>query len=104
MLRGASRYLDPDHGLLLIYGPFTRQGGQHVGEGDGNARFDAALRAQDASWGYRDVDEELVPAAALAGLELAEVVPMPANNLFLVFKKGTGGDGDGGGGGGAERG
>jgi SAM-dependent methyltransferase len=87
LLRGASHYLDPRHGLLLVYGPFTRQGGQHVGQGDGNARFDAALRVQDRSWGYRDVDTEVAPAAARAGLELSEVVEMPANNLFLVFRK-----------------
>jgi hypothetical protein len=98
LLRGAAHFLDPKQGLLLIYGPFTRQGG-HVGEGDGNARFDATLRAQDSSWGYRDVDEEVRPAAEREGLEL-EVVPMPANNLFLVFRRRS--KGGGGGGGGAE--
>lgn len=90
LLRGAARFLDPTQGLLFVYGPFTRQGGEHVGEGDGNARFDATLRAQDPEWGYRDVERDVVPAAAEAGLELAEVVAMPANNLFLVFRRKAG--------------
>lgn len=87
LLRGAARHLHPCRGLLLIYGPFTRHSGQHIGEGDGNARFDASLRAQDPSWGYRDVERDVVPAAEAAGLELVDVVSMPANNLFLVFRK-----------------
>lgn len=85
LLRGAAAFLDPSNGRLLIYGPFTRGGGRHVGAGDGNARFDASLRAQDPAWGYRDVDRELVPAAEACGLALLEAAEMPANNLLLVF-------------------
>lgn len=89
LLRGAARHLDPRRGLLLIYGPFTRRGGEHVGAegGGGNARFDASLRAQDAAWGYRDVEGDVLPAAHAAGLELVEVLEMPANNLMLVLRR-----------------
>jgi len=87
LLRGAAEHLDPSSGQLFLYGPFTRRGGRHVGDGDGNARFDASLRAQDPAWGYRDVDAELAPAAEAAGLALDEAAEMPSNNLLLVFSR-----------------
>ena len=53
-----------------------------------DAAFDATLRARDSRWGYRDVEEELVPAAKdKGGLALEEVVEMPANNFLRVFRK-----------------
>ena len=51
-----------------------------------DAAFDADLKRRDPRWGVRDVDE-LVSEAAPYGLELHEVVKMPANNLSLVFVK-----------------
>ena len=69
--------------MLFLYGPFMR-GGQHTA--DSNQRFDERLRGEDARWGVRDLaDVERVANAA--GFLLTEVVPMPANNLSLVFRR-----------------
>ena len=82
LLAGAGRLLRRD-GLLFFYGPFMR-GGTHTAAS--NAAFDADLKRRDPRWGVRDVDD-LVGAAAPHGLELREMVGMPANNLSLVFVK-----------------
>ena len=82
LLAGAGRLLKPD-GLLVFYGPFML-GGTHTAAS--NAAFDADLKSRDRHWGVRDVDD-LVGAAAPQGLELLELVAMPANNLSLVFVK-----------------
>ena len=80
LLAGAGRLLRPD-GVLFFYGPFMR-GGTHTAAS--NAAFDADLKRRDPRWGVRDVDD-LVGEAAPHGLELREVVAMPANNLSMVF-------------------
>src|SRR3546814_11638097 len=55
-----------DDAVVAIYGPFNRNG-RHTS--DGNAAFDAHLRAQDPAMGLRDA--EAVDALALqAGLHL----------------------------------
>jgi len=82
LLAGAGRLLRPD-GILYFYGPFM-SGGTHTAAS--NAAFDADLKRRDPRWGIRDVDD-LVGEAAPHGLELREVVEMPANNLSLVFVK-----------------
>ena len=82
LLAGAGRLLSPD-GVLFLYGPFMR-GGVHTAAS--NAAFDADLKRRDKRWGVRDVDE-LVSEAAPYGIELREVVKMPANNLSLIFVK-----------------
>jgi hypothetical protein len=82
LLAGAGRLLRPN-GLLFFYGPFMR-GGIHTAVS--NAVFDADLKRRDPRWGVRDVDD-LVGEATSHGLELREVVAMPANNLSLVFVK-----------------
>ena len=80
LIAGAGRLLR-DGGRLFVYGPFMRDG-QHTAPS--NADFDASLRAQNAEWGVRDV-RDLSRLAEAAGLTLAEIVPMPANNLVLAF-------------------
>jgi SAM-dependent methyltransferase len=80
LMAGAGRLLAPG-GVLYLYGPF-KENGQHTAPS--NVAFDASLRARDPQWGVRDTGD----VAALArrnGLELAERVAMPANNLSLVF-------------------
>ena len=70
-------------GLLIFYGPF-KECGEHTG--DGNARFDESLRAQDPAWGIRDLDE-ISQLAAGAGYGSPDVTEMPANNRMVVFAK-----------------
>jgi cyclopropane fatty-acyl-phospholipid synthase-like methyltransferase len=82
LLAGAGRLLRPN-GVLFFYGPFM-QGGVHTAAS--NAAFDADLKRRESRWGVRDVDD-LVREAAPHRLELREVMPMPANNLSLVFVK-----------------
>jgi hypothetical protein len=82
LLRGAARVLPPGAPLVL-YGPF-RRGGRHTAPS--NEAFDRGLRAQNAAWGVRDLDE-VTRAAAAEGLPLAEIVEMPANNLSVIFRR-----------------
>jgi hypothetical protein len=81
LLRGAARVLGPGAPLVL-YGPWIRAG---VATAEGNLDFDASLRARNAEWGLRRL-EDLVAAA---GAEFAppEVIEMPANNVTLVLRR-----------------
>jgi SAM-dependent methyltransferase len=85
LLAGAGRMLRPD-GILYLYGPFMRSGAHTA---PSNAAFDADLKRRDPGWGVRDIDD-LVREAAPHGLELREVIEMPANNLSLVFVRTAG--------------
>ena len=82
IIRIAGRWL-ANGGLLLLYGPFKR-GGEHTAPS--NAAFDKSLREENPEWGVRDV-AEVEEAAMAAGLQLIEVVEMPANNLSLIFRR-----------------
>jgi len=66
---------------LAIYGPFLRAG---VPTRPSNEAFDAELRAQDPRMGLRELQAVLDLAASI-GLDLIEVVDMPANNLMLLM-------------------
>ncbi|HEV7730839.1 MAG TPA: DUF938 domain-containing protein [Candidatus Binatia bacterium] len=81
-LRGAGRLLQSG-GVLYLYGPYRRDGAHTA---PSNAGFDATLRAQDASWGVRDL-ETVVATAAGVGLVHRETVEMPANNLSVIFAR-----------------
>lgn len=67
-------------GLWMLYGPFRRDGG-FASEGD--AAFDARLRAQAPAIGYKSVAEVLT-ALQDVGLCAADPVEMPANNLVFL--------------------
>ena len=81
LMRGAARHLSND-GALITYGPYLEAG---VATSPGNVAFDADLRARNAEWGLRRVDDVAMEAAA-AGFELRERITMPANNLLLVWR------------------
>ena len=84
LIAGAARVL-PAGGLLFLYGPY-KIGGRHTAPT--NQAFDERLRAQNPAWGIRDLDD----VTALAGRQafaLAETVPMPANNLSVIFRRGA---------------
>ncbi|GGH20873.1 Protein of unknown function [Cribrihabitans marinus] len=82
LIAEAARALSPG-GTLAIYGPFMRSGAL---TSDGDRRFHAALSAQDPAIGYKD-DQDILDLGAAAGLEVAERVEMPANNLALVWRR-----------------
>lgn len=82
IIQEAAQALGPS-GKLMVYGPFLRDG-QTTSEGD--AAFDASLRAQDASLGYKDL-RWVQDQFAASGLE-TRVITMPANNLMLVATAG----------------
>ncbi|MEO7914745.1 MAG: DUF938 domain-containing protein, partial [Novosphingobium sp.] len=82
LMRGAGRLLGRG-GPVYLYGPYKRR--DHPLE-PSNAIFDESLRSRDLRWGLRDLDE--VAACALEnGLQLDQVIEMPANNLSVVFRK-----------------
>jgi SAM-dependent methyltransferase len=81
----APSVLAPDGGLIL-YGPFKREG-RHTAPS--NQAFDERLRREDPSWGVRDL-EDVQSLAERSGFALREIVPMPANNLTVIFERATG--------------
>jgi len=82
LMAGAGQVL-PAGGVLVTYGPYKRSG---VHTSPSNEAFDASLRARNPLWGVRDLDEG-AKVAGHEGLALDETVPMPANNLTLVWRK-----------------
>ncbi len=82
LFEGAARILAPGS-VLFLYGPFKRDG-QHTA--DSNQHFDERLRAEDSRWGVRDLTD-VTGVANAAGFAPPEVVPMPENNLSLVFRR-----------------
>lgn len=83
LFAGAGRLL-PAGGPLILYGPFKREG---VHTATSNASFDDSLRARDPSWGVRDLDRDVIPSAQEAGLSIAEMIEMPANNMIIAFRR-----------------
>jgi SAM-dependent methyltransferase len=84
LMTGASRVLAPGD-VLYLYGPF-KENDQHTAPS--NATFDASLRAQDPEWGVRELGD-VRDLAQEHGFDFAERVAMPANNLSVVFRRGT---------------
>ncbi|MBV9883616.1 MAG: DUF938 domain-containing protein [Sphingomonadaceae bacterium] len=82
LMRGAGRLLGSGAPLYL-YGAYRQEG---VETAPSNLAFDESLRAREAQWGVRDL-EEVAAEAEKNGLVLEEVVPMPANNLSVVFRR-----------------
>ena len=82
LINGASRILKSG-GTLYFYGPYM-QGGEHTSES--NIEFDAWLKARDKSWGVRDMGD-VSDIAQSFGFSEPEIIPMPANNFSLIFKK-----------------
>ncbi len=84
LFAGAKRVLRSGN-VVYLYGPY-RIDGCHTAPS--NHDFDARLRAQNAQWGVRDL-ADVVDLAARHGFVLAETVPMPANNLSVIFRCGV---------------
>lgn len=82
LMAGAARLLPPGAPLYL-YGPYRRTG---VATAPSNDAFDADLRARNPAWGLRML-EDVTALAAAHGLLGDRVVEMPANNLFVIFRR-----------------
>ncbi|MEL6469532.1 MAG: DUF938 domain-containing protein [Cyanobacteria bacterium J06623_4] len=82
LMGGAERVLSTG-GVLYLYGPF-KQDGQHTAPS--NESFDAMLRDRKAAWGVRDL-EAVIAIAQQHQLDHIETIPMPANNLSVVFRR-----------------
>jgi hypothetical protein len=80
LMAGAEKVL-PTGGVLFLYGP-CKEGRAHTAQS--NEAFDASLRARNPEWGVRDLDD-VRAIAAEHGLDFAERVAMPANNISVVF-------------------
>jgi hypothetical protein len=82
LVAGAGALL-PAGAPLALYGPFKRSG-RHTAPS--NEVFDSTLRAQNRSWGVRDLDD-VADAGDSSGLDLTQIVNMPSNNLIVVFRR-----------------
>ena len=82
LIAGAGRVLPAD-GVLYLYGPYKIDG-RHTAPS--NAAFDADLRARNPQWGIRDLGD-VTALAERHGFAPAETVPMPANNLSVIFRR-----------------
>jgi hypothetical protein len=80
LMRGAATHLG-SAGFLLVYGPFIQS---DVDTAPSNLSFDADLRARNPAWGLRHLDA-VTSEANQHGLNLQQVIRMPANNLLLAF-------------------
>jgi SAM-dependent methyltransferase len=81
LIQIASKHLKHG-GILYTYGPY-KENGTAV---ESNLNFDASLKSRNPAWGVRNL-EDVVALAELNGLRLVQKVPMPANNLSLIFVK-----------------
>jgi SAM-dependent methyltransferase len=82
ILNGAANALATG-GKLLFYGPYRFSG---VLSPESNQAFDARLRAENPSWGIRDV-VDIGAAARPLGFDEPRAIAMPANNHVLVLDK-----------------
>ncbi len=70
-------------GRLVVYGPFMR-GGELTSDGD--ISFHQSLKTRDPLIGYKD-DFDVMDLMQESGLDMVDVIEMPANNLVLVAEK-----------------
>lgn len=82
LFKGAARIL-PEDGILYLYGPYKIDG-EHTAPS--NEQFDKNLRSQNPEWGIRNLND-IKDLARQNGLSLIKTIPMPANNLSVIFKK-----------------
>jgi len=85
LLDGAARLLGTGAPLVL-YGPWLSE---EIATAPSNVEFDRDLKRRNPDWGLRKV-EDFAAEAGLRGFRLVDLRRMPANNLMLLFRKGTG--------------
>ncbi len=82
LMRGARRLLAAGAPLYL-YGAYRQQG---VPTAPSNEAFDLSLKGRNPEWGLRHL-EDVAGEAERNGFALEAVVPMPANNLSVIFRR-----------------
>lgn len=70
-------------GVLFTYGPYAFDGQLFP---ESNVRFDQNLKSQNPEWGIRDISD-LKKLAKINGIQLTEIIDMPANNKTLIWKR-----------------
>lgn len=82
LFKGAARLLESGAPLYL-YGPYLAA---DTPTAESNEAFDASLKARNPDWGLRSV-EQMDALAERCGFARAALVPMPANNISLFYKR-----------------
>jgi len=82
LIAGAARLLVAGAPLCL-YGPYRQAG---VETAPSNEAFDQSLKQRNPAWGLRLLDD-LIELAGRHDFSLDRIVPMPANNLSVVFRR-----------------
>lgn len=82
LILGAQRVL-PISGVLYLYGPFKQR---ETAFAPSNETFDQMLRDRNPKWGIRDL-EAVCDLAQKNGLKHSQTIPMPANNLSVIFHR-----------------
>jgi hypothetical protein len=82
LFRGAAQLLERGS-VLYLYGPYLVEGRELE---PSNAAFDRSLRERNPEWGLRSVGE-VEKVARSFGFAREELIPMPANNLSLIFRR-----------------
>jgi hypothetical protein len=82
LMHGAGRLLEAGAPLYL-YGPYRQTG---VETAASNEAFDQSLRSRNPEWGLRKL-EDVAAEADRHGLVLERTIPMPANNLSIIFRR-----------------
>ena len=80
--RGAAAVLSSG-APLCVYGPFKRHGEFTTAS---NAAFDTTVKGWHPSYGIRDL-ETLAREAAGYGLDVDQVIEMPANNFMVIWRR-----------------
>ena len=83
LMYGAAGVLRTPGAPLILYGPYRRAG---VATAPSNEAFDASLKARNAAWGLRNL-EDVTAEAEANGFHFDRLVEMPANNLTVVFRR-----------------
>ena len=82
LMHGAGRLLEAGAPLYL-YGPYRQEG---IETASSNEAFDESLRSRNPEWGLRKL-ETVAAEAERHGLVLERTIPMPANNLSVIFRR-----------------
>jgi hypothetical protein len=82
LMKGAGQVLAAG-GMLFLYGPYLER---EVETAPSNLTFDQSLRGRNPAWGLR-WRHEVEALAQASGLAMEARIPMPANNLSLVFRR-----------------